>query len=370
LANLAFLEDPVVGEEEIEIMIDFEAPPLIDKICRGGEHCCNRGKLNLCGIGEGDCNTDNDCSGVLMCGHNNCMKWRQPGGRWDEEDDCCEKRCTPEHPCNEGGGHCDSDSDCKNSEQGWLKCGNDNCLNTNYFPRHIFPGNSETFEFTSTNNCCYRPCNKRYHLCGQNEVGCQDNEDCIPGHYCVTSAAKPYCTELNECSPNNGQFEGLLYCGRNTVCTNTVGSFTCTCNQGYEDFAEHSGCIDIDECRVGTNNCGANSNCWNFPGTFVCTCKVGFTGDPVAGCTDIDECINPNWHNCNSYPGYNAETFGNNGIKYFDVSLSDIGDEQQHTFRFEVAIENKALFYVANANLSISYLSWPQRLADVRLLTV
>ena len=355
MANLSFLEDPAVGEEEKEIMIDFEAPPLIDRICRGGEHCCNRGKLNLCGIGEGDCNTDNDCSGVLMCGKNNCMKWRQPGGRWDEEDDCCEKRCTPEHPCDEGGGHCDSDSDCKNSERGWLKCGNDYCLNTTFFPRHIFPGNSETFDFTSTDNCCYRPCNKRYHLCGQNEVGCQDNEDCIPGHYCVTSAAQPYCTELNECSPNNGQFEGLLYCGRNTVCTNTVGSFTCTCNTGYEDFAEHSGCIDIDECRVGTNNCGANSNCWNFPGTFVCTCKVGFTGNPVVGCTDIDECINPNWHNCNSSPGHNAETFGNNGIKYFNVSASDIGDKQHHTFRFELASNYRATFSVTNADLSISY---------------
>ena len=126
-------------------MIDFDVPPLIDKICRGGEHCCNRGKLNLCGIGEGDCNTDNDCSGVLMCGKNNCMKWRTAGGRWDEDDDCCEKQCTLEHPCDEGGGHCDTDTDCKNSEHGFLKCGNNLCLNTTYFPRHIFVRNSETF---------------------------------------------------------------------------------------------------------------------------------------------------------------------------------------------------------------------------------
>ena len=355
LANLTFLEDPAAGETEKAIMIDFESPPRIDKICRGGEHCCNRGKLNLCGIGEGDCNTDNDCSGVLMCGKNNCMKWRQPGGRWDEEDDCCEKRCTTEHPCDEGGGHCDSDSECKHSGQGWLKCGDNNCLNTTFFPRHIFPGNSETFDFKSDDNCCYKPCNKRYHLCGQNEVGCQDNEDCITGHYCVKSAVQPYCTELNECSPDNGHFEGLLYCGRNTVCENSIGSFTCTCNEGFEDFAEHSGCIDIDECRVGTDNCGANSNCWNFPGTFVCTCKVGFTGDPVAGCTDIDECVNNDWHNCNNFPGYNAETFGKNGIKIFNISSSDIGDQNHHTFRFEVAIDNNAWFYVSNADMTISY---------------
>ncbi len=71
LAYLTFLEDPDVGQIEKQIMVDFEAPTYIDKICRGGEHCCNRGKLNLCGIGEGDCNTDNDCGGVLMCGKNN-----------------------------------------------------------------------------------------------------------------------------------------------------------------------------------------------------------------------------------------------------------------------------------------------------------
>ena len=355
LAFLTYLEDPDVGQKEKEIMIDFDVPPLIDKICRGGEHCCNRGKLNLCGIGEGDCDTDNDCSGVLMCGKNNCMKWRPAGGRWDEEDDCCEKRCTPEHPCDEGGGHCDTDADCENSELGFLKCGNDLCLNTIYFPRNIFVRNSETFGFTGTDNCCYKPCNKRYHLCGQNEVGCQGNEDCLPGYYCVTTAAQPYCTELNECSSKNGHFEGLAYCGRNTVCTNTVGSFTCTCNTGYEDFAEHSGCIDTNECSAGTANCGANSNCWNFPGTFVCTCKVGFTGDPVAGCTDIDECINSDWHNCQNSPGYNSETFGLNGIKYFNVSSSSIGDQQHHTFRFEIATMKEASFYLTNDDLSISY---------------
>ena len=344
-----------MGQVEKEIMIDFNVPPLIDKICRGGEHCCNRGKLYLCGIGEGDCNTDNDCSGVLMCGQNNCMKWRGPGGRWDEDDDCCEKRCTPEHPCDEGGGHCDIDADCEGSDRGFMKCGDNYCLNTVYFPRNIFVRNSETFGFTTTDNCCYKPCNKRYHLCGQNEVGCEGNEDCLPGYYCVTTAAQPYCTELNECSPKNGQFEGLLYCGQNTACTNTVGSFTCTCNTGFEDFAEHSGCIDTDECRLRTANCGANTNCWNFPGTFVCTCKVGYTGDPVAGCTDIDECINTDWHNCDNSPGYNAETFGSNGFKYFNVSSSNTGDNKHHTFRFEVAVLRLGYFSVANADLSIVY---------------
>ena len=42
-----------------------------------------------CGSGEGDCNSDSDCEGQLVCGDNNCGS---SGGLWDAEDDCCEKR--------------------------------------------------------------------------------------------------------------------------------------------------------------------------------------------------------------------------------------------------------------------------------------
>ena len=36
----------------------------------GGWSCCT--STNQCGIGEGDCDTDSDCSGNLKCGTNNC----------------------------------------------------------------------------------------------------------------------------------------------------------------------------------------------------------------------------------------------------------------------------------------------------------
>ena len=37
----------------------------------------------------------------MVCGKDNCP---YTGGRWDAEDDCCERRCTSGHPCREGEG--------------------------------------------------------------------------------------------------------------------------------------------------------------------------------------------------------------------------------------------------------------------------
>ena len=42
--------------------------------------------------------------------------------------------------------------------------------------------------------------------------------------------------------------------------------------------------IDINECELGINNCDVNANCSNTFGTFECTCSAGFVGDGV-NCT-------------------------------------------------------------------------------------
>ena len=55
--------------------------------------------MNLCGEGEGDCNHDLECEGLLECGHDNCA---MTGGLWDNEDDCCQARCTADRPCDYG----------------------------------------------------------------------------------------------------------------------------------------------------------------------------------------------------------------------------------------------------------------------------
>jgi hypothetical protein len=38
---------------------------------------------------------------------------------------------------------------------------------------------------------------------------------------------------------------------------------------------------DIDECATDTDNCDANAFCTNTNGSFTCTCNAGYTGSGV-----------------------------------------------------------------------------------------
>ena len=75
LALLTSLEDPQPGQAGREVLLDSGAG--LGRVCRGGDQCCRPD--NQCGEGAGDCDTDQDCAGLLVCGSNNCG---QAGGRW------------------------------------------------------------------------------------------------------------------------------------------------------------------------------------------------------------------------------------------------------------------------------------------------
>ena len=90
--------------------------------------------------------------------------------------------------------------------------------------------------------------------------------------------------DTNECQTNNG--------GCEQVCTNTVGSFECSCNQGFSLSSDGANCngkkisiynkpkaiiaelSDINECQ--TNNGGCEQNCANTDGSFECSCNQGY----------------------------------------------------------------------------------------------
>ena len=70
--------------------------------------------------------------------------------------------------------------------------------------------------------------------------------------------------DVNECT--NG--------GCDHVCTNSVGSFQCSCNSGYNLAADGTTCVDINECQLNTDYC--QQTCVNTAGGFTCSCNSGF----------------------------------------------------------------------------------------------
>ena len=66
-------------------------------------------------------------------------------------------------------------------------------------------------------------------------------------------------------------------CNTDSICSNTVGSFLCTCKPGF--YERESTCHDIDECiRYDLNDCSNEQmRCENTFGSYECLCKLGLS---------------------------------------------------------------------------------------------
>ena len=111
-------------------------------------------------------------------------------------------------------------------------------------------------------------------------------------------------TDIDECS------EAVDRCNMNAVCTDTDGSFTCTCQVGFSGDGltcaskkcvilmvvaksgsiEYPFCIDINECSEVLHNCDMNADCADTDGSFTCTCREGFEGDGIS-CNSKKDCL-------------------------------------------------------------------------------
>jgi len=50
---------------------------------------------------------------------------------------------------------------------------------------------------------------------------------------------------------------------------------------------------DIDECATNNGGCSVDASCSNVPGSFSCSCNAGYDGDGIAcsGCLQISVSI-------------------------------------------------------------------------------
>ncbi len=95
------------------------------------------------------------------------------------------------------------------------------------------------------------------HTCTSDSQGKAVCTPCQPGFQVNGNV----CVDVDECAVANT-------CSANATCTNTVGSYVCTCKPGFEGAT----CSDVDECANGTAGCEATAVCVNKPGSFSCTC--------------------------------------------------------------------------------------------------
>ncbi|XP_055860226.1 fibrillin-2-like, partial [Biomphalaria glabrata] len=185
-------------------------------------------------------------------------------------------------------------------------------------------------------------CNRVKNVCQTHNLSC--SYGCKLNHYNLMECYCPkgyqldslgQCEDVNEC---NSETENL--CADASLCTNTNGSFTCSCRPGFKLDNDNRSCIachpstwgpncanscackygtdhcspftgcvckqgytgnqcniDIDECVTGQKKCEINEKCMNVPGTATCVCQDGF--QRINGsCEDMDECQDILTNNC------------------------------------------------------------------------
>ena len=92
-------------------------------------------------------------------------------------------------------------------------------------------------------------------------------------------------SDINECSINNGN------CSQ--MCNNTIGSYVCSCSIGYLLSSNNRSCSgmcfiifkklyygstyiisEINECSINNGNC--SQLCTNTNGSYFCSCNPGY----------------------------------------------------------------------------------------------
>ena len=144
-----------------------------------------------------------------------------------------------------------------------------------------------------TNSAPYANCTQTSsYQCFNHSILCMGSSQCvntatsafcscthISANYGYSQIARDCIVLLDECAEGNPCTD---------ICTDTVDSYECSCNEGYQ-LTQDNNCIDFNECVVGNGGC--DQECENNMGSFECGCFEGFQLDTDTTCIDINECF-------------------------------------------------------------------------------
>ncbi|NXJ63832.1 HMCN1 protein, partial [Rostratula benghalensis] len=194
------------------------------------------------------------------------------------------RTCQDIDECALGGHTCPASQDCENI------IGSYRCV---VKCRNGFRRTADGYSCQDVNECqesnsCHQHC---FNTIGSFHCGCDPGYQ-LKGRKCI---------DVNECRQN--------VCRPDQLCKNTRGGYKCIdlCPNGMTK-AENGTCIDIDECQDGTHQCRYNQICENTRGSYRCVCPRGYRSQGVGRpcVADINECEQvpkPCAFQCTNTPG-------------------------------------------------------------------
>ena len=246
---------------------------------------------------EEDCIDINECeTGNFTCPENSICQNTEGGYQCKCNSGFEKENCADSNECLIGSHHCHKNAECSNTF-GSFTC---SCKTGHYGTgRECFEGQ------------CHDAICKENHVCiSPTTIGCK----CKSG---FTKNGTGLCADFDECAEETT-------CDANSNCTNTSGSYKCSCNSGFvgdgkycqkgscvdDDFCpknercvsltgikctckigferdSNGNCVDTNECKQTNVECPENSICENTEGSFTCVCIIGYDGE---ACSDVNEC--------------------------------------------------------------------------------
>ncbi|XP_020939615.1 adhesion G protein-coupled receptor E1 isoform X6 [Sus scrofa] len=269
------------GSYKCSCLPGFSSPTGDDWIpAKGGRFACV--DINEC-LQSGVCPEHSQCTNSLGSYSCSChVGFTSTNSICEDVDECANPRACPEH------------ASCRNS------VGSYSCV-----CKSGFESSTGKMGIQGPGETC-----RDIDECSQSPPACGPHSVCrnLPGSYkcsCLPGFSSPTgddwipakggrfaCVDINECLQSG-------VCPEHSQCTNSLGSYSCSCHVGFT--STNSICEDIDECSQSPPACGPHSVCRNLPGSYKCSCLPGFsspTGDdwiPAKGgrfaCVDINECL-------------------------------------------------------------------------------